>query len=68
MEYFALVLRRDATTNLGRGALTGMSNAIGQISDALNTNLDMAPTIRPVVDLTDVIASGKEVDKFRNTG
>ena len=58
----------DAASNVGSRALAGISNAIGQISDAVNTNLDMAPTIRPVVDLTDVISSGKEVDKLLNTG
>ena len=44
----------DATEDLGRSAINGMSNVIRNISDAINDNVDAQPTIRPVLDLTNV--------------
>ena len=40
--------------NLGNTAATSMSDAIAKVSDLLNTDMDSQPTIRPVLDLSDV--------------
>lgn len=52
-----------AAKELGRTAIDGMSSAISRISESLSTDIDMAPTIRPVVDMAEIIAGGKLVDK-----
>ena len=44
----------DATEDLGRSAINSMSNTVKNISDAINDNIDAQPTIRPVLDLTNV--------------
>lgn len=51
-----------ATKSVGKKAIDGMSSAISSIRDSLETDLDMNPTIRPVVDMSDVISSGKILD------
>ena len=35
-------------------AISGMKNAVSRISDVVNSDIDAQPTIRPVLDLTDV--------------
>lgn len=52
----------SASSNLGKKAISGMNDAIGRISDTLNNNLDLNPTIRPVVDLTDIISGREQID------
>jgi len=44
----------NASEDLGTGAVDSMSNALAGVSDALNTDVDLQPTIRPVIDMTDV--------------
>jgi len=44
----------DASEDVGKGAIDGISSAISGIADALNSDMDMEPTIRPVLDLSDV--------------
>jgi tape measure domain-containing protein len=44
----------DASESLGRTSVNSMSETIGRISDSLDSNPDMQPTIRPVIDMTDV--------------
>lgn len=39
-----------------------MSKAVSAITDGLDANMDMNPTIRPIVDMSDVIQSGLMVD------
>lgn len=43
-----------ASEDVGTGAVDSMSNALAGVSDALNTDVDLQPTIRPVIDMTDV--------------
>ena len=40
--------------NLGNTAATSMSHAITKVTDLLSTEMDTQPTIRPVLDLSDV--------------
>lgn len=44
----------DATEDLGRTAVNSMADAIKNISDTIDDNIDAQPTIRPVLDLSDV--------------
>ena len=45
---------RDSGTELGASAIDGTRSAMSTLLDTLNTDMDMQPTIRPVVDLSDV--------------
>ena len=44
----------NATEDLGRSAVNSMSNVVKNISDVINGNIDTQPTIRPVLDLSNV--------------
>lgn len=45
---------RKSGTELGASAIDGTRSAMSTLLDTLNTDMDMQPTIRPVVDLSDV--------------
>lgn len=44
---------------LGNGALNGVKSAMGQIRDVMHNDIDANPTIKPVVDLTDISEKSK---------
>ena len=44
----------NATEDLGRTAVNSMADAIKNISDTIDDNINAQPTIRPVLDLTNV--------------
>ena len=44
----------NASENMGQEATTGVSSAMSAILDALSSDMDTQPTIRPVVDLSEV--------------
>ena len=44
----------NASENMGQEATTGVSSAMSAILDALSSDMDAQPTIRPVVDLSEV--------------
>ena len=44
----------SASTDMATSARSGFSEAISRINDALDGNMDVQPTIRPVLDLSDV--------------
>jgi hypothetical protein len=52
----------NSVKDLGQKTLSGFSNAISGISDAINSDMSFSPTIRPVVDLTDIKAGGSQID------
>lgn len=54
----------SATKNLGDDTLTGFNNIISKIADSVDSNMDVSPTIRPIVDLTDIEASGSQIDSI----
>lgn len=58
----------DASEDVGKGAIDGISSAISGIADALNSDMDMEPTIRPVLDLTDVQAGKKSLYNMFSDG
>lgn len=44
----------DSASEMARNALDTTKNAIAMIADAVDSNIDAQPTIRPVLDLSDV--------------
>jgi tape measure domain-containing protein len=44
----------SASEDMGKTAVDSMSSALSHIQDLLDGNIDLQPTIRPVVDMTDV--------------
>jgi hypothetical protein len=53
-----------AAESLGDDALNGFATAVSSINNALNTSLDVYPSITPIVDLTNVLASGKDIESI----
>ena len=58
----------DASEDVGKSAINGISRVISGITDALNSDMDMEPTIRPVLDLTDVQAGKKSLYNMFSDG
>ena len=56
----------DAGYNMGDRALSSMSKAISGISDMVNDNVDTQPTIRPVMDLSDVTSGVNAMNSMFN--
>ena len=44
----------DAGSEIAKSARNGLSNSISKITDFINNDIDTQPTIRPVLDLSDV--------------
>ena len=55
------VLSEDAGRNLARNSVDSFSNAISRISDVISSDLDLEPTIRPVLDLSNVQTGAKKL-------
>lgn len=51
----------DAGSELGESATGTLSSVISRISDAINSDIDAQPTIRPVLDLSDVRAGANTI-------
>lgn len=51
----------DSIDNLASTSLNSLSNAISNVASSVSDNLDLTPTIRPVVDLTDVMSSKEQL-------
>ena len=45
---------KNSTNSMAEGAIQGVSKSISRISDIINADIDTQPTIRPVLDLSDV--------------
>jgi hypothetical protein len=52
-------LAEDEAKNMGTGSMDALKRTIAKISDIVNADVDIAPTIRPVLDLS-AITSGAE--------
>lgn len=52
----------NASYNVGQSAVSSIGNAIGSITDFINGNVDTSPTIRPVLDFTDLIKGFRYID------
>lgn len=57
----------DAGANVADSAKNGLSNAMRSISDYLTGDFDMQPTIRPVLDLTNVAQGAGQLDGLFNS-
>ena len=54
----------EAAKDVGEGALNSMSVALSRVSDIIDSDMDMTPTIRPVIDLTDVENGNKRLSSI----
>jgi hypothetical protein len=54
----------NATKDLGRSAVSSMSNVIKNISDVIDDNINAQPTIRPVLDLTNVESGAGRINSM----
>lgn len=52
----------DVSADMANSAKTGLSDAISKIKDVIDGNIDSAPTIRPVLDLSDVEAKSHRLN------
>lgn len=52
----------DAGANVANNAKRGLSDAIAKVTDAIESDIDAQPTIRPVLDLSDVEAGAKTLN------
>ncbi len=57
-----------AGTDLGRETIDSMKSAIGHISDIVNNEMDSEPTIRPVLDMTNVQNGVQEINSLFSKG
>lgn len=53
--------------NLGETATNAISSTISRISDVLDSDIDTQPTIRPVLDLSDVSAGAGTINRMFGT-
>lgn len=58
----------DSAEGVGETAMDSLSNAISGISDMVSEDIDSSPTIRPVLDLTDIQNGEKKLSKMLNQG
>jgi tape measure domain-containing protein len=56
----------DSTSEMAENARNGMTSAIGKISDIINSDIDAEPTIRPVLDLSDVESGSRLINGMFN--
>lgn len=54
----------SATSDMAHSATDGMRTALGKIGDALSGDLDFNPTIRPVMDLSEVTAGAASINSM----
>ena len=57
----------NAGSELGESATGTLSSVISRISDAINSDIDAQPTIRPVLDLSDVQAGASTIGSMFNS-
>ena len=55
-------LVKKSATSMASTAIDGTRNAIARISDAISSDIDSQPTIRPVVDLSDVSSGARAIN------
>jgi hypothetical protein len=60
LEKFAKVVKNSAV-GVGETAMTGLQKSMSNISDVINSDADFQPTIRPVLDLSDVQAGSNMI-------
>ena len=58
----------NASYEMAEKAKSGLSKAISRVSDILNSDMDAQPTIRPVIDLTNVKSGAAAINGMFNRG
>ena len=58
----------SAGASLGKEATTSLSSTISRLSDVVSSDIDVQPTIRPVLDLTDVKTSAGALNDMLGVG
>jgi hypothetical protein len=58
----------NAGDSIGSGTISSISNSIGKISSLIESGIDAQPTIRPVLDLSDVQAGVNTMGSMLNIG
>lgn len=67
LDKYAKVVNSSAA-DVGEGAMTTLRKTISGLGDGLSTTIDMQPTIRPVLDLTNIRKSADQIGAmFRTT-
>ena len=56
----------ETAGNVGNDAIDSLRDSIARISDAINGKIDMQPTIRPVLDLSDIDAGASRLNALLN--
>lgn len=59
-------LVKDSSVSMAKTAINGTKNAIAHIADVINSDIDAQPTIRPVVDLTNVRSGANSISSMFN--
>jgi len=54
--------------DLGESAITGFSSVIGRISDVVNSNMDVTPTITPVIDISNIEKGSDDIRRLFDDG
>lgn len=57
----------QAGSDMAGGAIDGVNNSISHLADIVNSDLDVQPTIRPVLDLSDVEAGAGTIGSLFNS-
>lgn len=55
---------KDSSKSMARSAIDGASYALAALTDMINGDIDMSPTIRPVVDMSSVNASARDMNQL----
>jgi hypothetical protein len=64
-EYISVAY--DTGANMADSATSGISKAISSISDAMDADIDSEPTIRPVLDLTNLRSGASSINSMFNS-
>jgi tape measure domain-containing protein len=54
----------NSAANMAKSAKSGFNNALSTIQNVIDGNIDVQPTIRPVLDLSDVKSGANEMDNM----
>lgn len=55
---------KDSSKSMARSVVDGASYALAALTDMINGDIDMSPTIRPVVDMSSVNASARDMNQL----
>jgi hypothetical protein len=53
---------------LAKNAISGFSSVIGRITDVVNSDMDVTPTITPVIDMTNIENGSDEMRRLFGDG